>query len=316
METVLIDWVTATKKFKGERARALLSYDDAATAAMIDLVPLLGSDVRLGLPDILEGRYPWAMKDRITGVTVGYSSDLQKQGAKLTATGRAMSEVRSRRGFLSEVLQDGWKPTRLDLAIDIMDPKLRIADIAAQAYQPRVNTRGLAVDYDVRRGGEMLTLGSRTSEFYIRIYNKALEQNVEGPWLRLEVELKGGLAVRFAAALAEDTRRIIPAIRERVGAMSKRLDRILSELQEQAQTVKPEPKALRTNATGLWLERSVAPAYARLACEDREAFVRATVALFRSVAEIGDRDIITEMQACLDVARMSMLDKEERDSGG
>lgn len=50
---------------------------------------------------------------------------------------------------------------------------------------------------------ETITIGSRTSGKYVRIYDKAVEQGVDGTWTRLEVELKSDVAHQAALYLLE-----------------------------------------------------------------------------------------------------------------
>ena len=38
--------------------------------------------------------------------------------------------------------------------------------------------------------GHTLSVGSRSSKIYLRIYDKAMEQRVAGPWYRIELEIK------------------------------------------------------------------------------------------------------------------------------
>jgi DNA relaxase NicK len=55
-------------------------------------------------------------------------------------------------------------------------------------------------------GGHTIYIGSRTSEKFMRLYDKGVEQHLEGAdWKRLELELKGMVA-RAAAHQVIDTR--------------------------------------------------------------------------------------------------------------
>ena len=50
---------------------------------------------------------------------------------------------------------------------------------------------------------ETITIGSRSSGKYVRIYDKAVEQGADGTWTRLEVELKGDVANQAARYLLD-----------------------------------------------------------------------------------------------------------------
>lgn len=89
---------------------------------------------------------------------------------------------------------------RLDLATDDYDG-IYTCDAANSAYlddafyggagpKPKIDeSRGRDANGNITK--EILTVGSRQSRVYWRIYNKALEQKVSGIWYRSEVELKG-----------------------------------------------------------------------------------------------------------------------------
>lgn len=51
--------------------------------------------------------------------------------------------------------------------------------------------------------GETLYLGSRSSEVFLRIYDKALEQKFDKSWVRWELEIKGGKACIFVDELCK-----------------------------------------------------------------------------------------------------------------
>ncbi|HEY2452903.1 MAG TPA: replication initiation factor domain-containing protein [Scandinavium sp.] len=89
---------------------------------------------------------------------------------------------------------------RIDLATDDYDG-IYTCDAASSAYsddafyggagpKPKIDeSRGRDANGCLTK--EILTVGSRQSRVYWRIYNKALEQKVSGIWYRSEVELKG-----------------------------------------------------------------------------------------------------------------------------
>jgi len=89
--------------------------------------------------------------------------------------------------------------SRIDLAYDCYDDNYN-AEYALKAYDDdafknRLGGRNPEIgDASKRRGKiytqRMITVGSRTSKVYWRIYDKALEQKVTKSWWRTEVELK------------------------------------------------------------------------------------------------------------------------------
>ena len=86
----------------------------------------------------------------------------------------------------------GYKSSRIDLAIDAHDSGLSI-DSLYQAFK-REETETKAKNASIienTQGGKTLYIGSRQSEAFVRIYDKAKEQNQTGDWKRIEIELKG-----------------------------------------------------------------------------------------------------------------------------
>lgn len=102
--------------------------------------------------------------------------------------------------FLSILLNLGAKFTRLDLAIDDYYGFLHIPTMKFHIDHKFVTSRFNRTNYfeqvstNGEKTGEMLSLGSRTSNIYIRFYDKKLEQKLQvnsiPTWNRYEVELK------------------------------------------------------------------------------------------------------------------------------
>lgn len=106
------------------------------------------------------------------------------------------------RAFLKEWLQKGARGSRFDYAHDTTNEKVNLALVGdhlrsdsfvsrAQVWQP------MERHY---RGGRIevqgYSIGGRSSESYMRIYDKALEQKQEGHRIRFEAEFKGKKAAR------------------------------------------------------------------------------------------------------------------------
>jgi phage replication initiation protein len=88
---------------------------------------------------------------------------------------------------------------RIDLAVDDHDGVFTVSsalrDHRAEAFYGGMGPKpGLGISHKYEGDGslkqEMITVGSRFSRVYWRIYNKALEQQVEDTWHRSEAELK------------------------------------------------------------------------------------------------------------------------------
>lgn len=91
------------------------------------------------------------------------------------------------------------KCTRIDLAIDDMEGKtIQIDKITDDLRKGNVvskwKTSTELIKRELNSGeiiGQTINIGSRQSETFLRIYNKSLEQRIEGSWSRMELEVKG-----------------------------------------------------------------------------------------------------------------------------
>jgi len=95
---------------------------------------------------------------------------------------------------------DGARITRLDLTIDDLRKSIRISDFS-QSYQAgcmvaRTKAARDVVEYSAPgiKSQDMFTIGKRSSQFYVRIYDKELESKGKSNAIRFEAELKDDLA--------------------------------------------------------------------------------------------------------------------------
>lgn len=123
-----------------------------------------------------------------------------EMGVHLAFGGRALKSLAEGGQYavdlLDWMLQSGAKITRLDLAIDVFDVEI---DPAILATKTRVKSApGSAKKWRVWRGengGCTAYIGSRKSEKFLRIYDKAAETGDKSrAWTRFEIELKGNAA--------------------------------------------------------------------------------------------------------------------------
>jgi phage replication initiation protein len=119
--------------------------------------------------------------------------------------------------FTAEVLASGGKFSRLDLAVDDRAGKLELEIIRAAAEQGNIVSRYRSIRNDWRHDastgeltGTTIYLGSRKSESFVRMYDKALElkakgQKVVGPWVRVELEMHDKRAQVLAQQLSKSS---------------------------------------------------------------------------------------------------------------
>lgn len=154
--------------------------------------------------------------------------------------------------------------TRIDLALDARDERLKIASLASAVKHNQDKLRVKTYSHIVsQNGGETLYLGSRQSEQYLRIYNKAAEQEIDGDWVRIELELKGSRAHQIGAIVAQkseiDMAQIARGMVKHIADFQDtNWQRIVGELAvsiAKARVDEPDTKG--------WLLGSVAPAMGR-----------------------------------------------------
>lgn len=127
-----------------------------------------------------------------------------EMGVHLSFTGRALRSLSeggiTTLSMLEWMLNEGAKITRIDLAIDVYDEPI---DIIALAGKARVKAcPGSARKWSSIKGSEGGTtayIGSRKSEKFMRIYDKAVESGQrDRNWTRFELEIKGDSAKTVA----------------------------------------------------------------------------------------------------------------------
>lgn len=118
-------------------------------------------------------------------------------------------------GLMNWVLDKGGKFTRIDVAYDDFSGLLDIAEIDRKLRKGEVVTRWKKAktqtgSYAIGTGmddGSGVTIGSRVSEAYCRIYDKKMERErlkIDVPvksWVRCEIELKGEKSNELAKIL-------------------------------------------------------------------------------------------------------------------
>lgn len=131
-----------------------------------------------------------------------------EMGVHLAFGGRALKALaegsQPATALLAWMMQQGAKITRLDLAIDVFDVAIDPSELAKVARV--TNAPGSAKKWRIWRGedqGCTAYIGSRKSEKFLRIYDKAAETGDHSRhWTRFELELKGDAARAAAAQMA------------------------------------------------------------------------------------------------------------------
>lgn len=126
----------------------------------------------------------------------------QEMGTHIIITGkgcRIYETNNSLTKLIERINKYDCKITRLDLAIDDKEGNTIVLDeiikdvkkgntVSKWKNSLELTQRSLN---DGTITGQTINLGSRTSEVFLRIYNKSLQMEQEGNWVRMEIEVKG-----------------------------------------------------------------------------------------------------------------------------
>ncbi len=123
-------------------------------------------------------------------------------------SGSALASHGSAERLLKHVRAQNSRVTRLDLAVDIMagDPLDVWFASGRQEVQTRLRKRSMLTSDT----GTTVYLGSRSSGRFVRVYDKAGQVGVPGPWVRVELELKGDDADGTARYIFQEGVHVIP----------------------------------------------------------------------------------------------------------
>lgn len=149
--------------------------------------------------------------------------------------------------------------TRIDFAIDVKNGNLKPSRATEEIQNARIKTRAKECPawFDVAGKGYTQYIGKKSSEIYMRIYDKAAEMGIEADYTRVELTVRSERADKAArqAVLHRDFRGMVisfadfPQWHEWTNAMAVTPVKLPSERQE--------------TATRKWLLEQCVPALAR-----------------------------------------------------
>lgn len=142
------------------------------------------------------------------GIMVMSNSNRPEMGTHMVLSGRALSEIAKHNitglSLAKWAIDHGCKITRMDLAIDVKEQYISPDELF---YAPRLKvSTGKPKQENFNKGKERgftIYVGSRSSEKFMRVYDKAAEQGLPDDvlWTRFELELKGDAALSAARTL-------------------------------------------------------------------------------------------------------------------
>lgn len=147
------------------------------------------------------------------GMLVMMNPERPDMGTHMACSGRALKEIKrtggDALGLVKWAVEAGISVSRIDLAIDVRDVEVDVARLFACEVAKPVN--GRPRQQNIIQGKERgctAYVGARTSDKFMRAYDKSAEMNLskETLWTRFELELKGKAAAAAARKLAGMTR--------------------------------------------------------------------------------------------------------------
>lgn len=182
------------------------------------------------------------------------------------------------------------KLTRIDLAMDdktgkVIPFKTLVKDITEAnivskwKYNIEIIKRS---NKDASIKGHTINIGSGASRVYMRIYNKALEQGIEGIWNRIELEIKKEYAEQVqklinknnvGELMAKIINNYIRIVKPNENDANKSRwktkpywEKLIAITEKQSLTVAPEEKTI--DNTKDWITKQIAPSLALIAMND------------------------------------------------
>lgn len=223
------------------------------------------------------------------GVLVQWNVDRPEMGYHVIISGSAIRDVLEyyqldQKTLVGRVRDAGASITRLDLARDITNQQISLDKIyqALERGEYSGTSRKFAQIHSLN-GGNTIYVGSRQSEKFIRIYDKASESNLpHSLWFRFELELKGMVARACASVLAtsDNWGAAFTEIVQHMVSMGSSVDfaKFFPNGEERIGIPKLEKKTDRER----WIETQVIPAVVKHFIEARDS---KAIALLRAMLD-------------------------------
>lgn len=200
---VLVDWLTFSVK-EQDPAKVIREYLGLEPELFQDAgYGLLGYNRVLRFSDICvccEPRENDFFRDM--GVCVSMSGN----GCRAFETMSKLTQARQDSVFptLFQLLaaDETANVSRIDIACDDREGFLNMEEIVEKVQANEINSRmtkrSVIVSFDgTQRSGSTIYLGAPSSDFRVRIYDKALEEGVDGHWIRVELVMRHKNAAAF-----------------------------------------------------------------------------------------------------------------------
>lgn len=147
--------------------------------------------------------------ESVLGARVQWSTDRRDMGVHVQYSGATLNRYRDNNVSTLAIARfhsdNQHRCGRIDIAFDVVDSVLQIEllyrQIANGEYLlPFKRKASLVTSTD----GVTMYVGSRTSDLFLRVYDKGAEQKTDDNWKRVELEVKGTRAMFFLNLLVRE----------------------------------------------------------------------------------------------------------------
>jgi len=191
-----VDWIAATfDEYGGMRFARKLGYK--TWAHDVEGVPPRGYD---------------QARELETGALIAWHTERKEMGVHVRLSGSVLRHYSALNAdwhvLLSWVKECKGRTSRVDLALDVRGSQLALVDLAKTRLQP-YKGKGRTPKYlpvGTQEDGWTVYVGSRSSDKYLRVYDKAKEQGLKDEdYVRIELETKGEIAHAVGHEFPEQT---------------------------------------------------------------------------------------------------------------
>ena len=275
--SVIIDWLQFTITENN------ITVDNIITLLKLDVNNFITLD---------HGKMGYKQQKTYNDISILYEGN-KGMGIHVIFTGQACRYYETEHNLIEliqRINESKGKLTRIDLAMDdrtgdVIPFKQLIKDITNANIVSKWKSNVEIIkrsNKDAEIKGHTISLGSRSSRLFMRIYDKALEQKIEGIWNRIELEIKKEYAEQVQKIITKDNvgelmakiiNNYIRIVKPNPNDSNKSRwetkpywEKLIATTGKQSLTVAPEEKTIDDMKE--WISKQIAPSLALITIND------------------------------------------------
>jgi len=184
---------------------------DWISATLLHL-SLVGECIPITAWEEIAGRFNYDLCHRDeNGVIILSCEDRFEMGTHVIFSATALDNIEMKHGIdpielIKRLYRQNAKFTRLDIALDIKNGEFSISKLVEQYEAGNAKTlarKGFVIK-NIGETGQTLYIGKRGSRKLLRVYDKAAQLELNGDWVRIELELRKDAANKAVKSLLID----------------------------------------------------------------------------------------------------------------